>query len=177
MHAICRQGRSWRGGCLVDAGADMSAAQVRLATALDHTAVKSLYRELRPHDPEVSEEASLAHFRSVLDSPQVRLVVALSDGEVGATCMLACIPNFASAGMPIGVVEHVITATRFRRRGLAFAALQFALDEAWAMNCCMVFLLSGVQRNEAHRLYELAGFAGNQELGFVKKNPSLLRHD
>ncbi len=45
------------------------------------------------------------------------------------------------------------------------------------MNCCKVFLLSGVQRKEAHRLYELAGFAGNQELGFVKKNPSLLRHD
>ena len=114
--------------------------QVRLATEADHGAVKALYRELRPQDPEVDSDASLTHFRVVLQSPQARLVVALCEGEVGATCMLASIPNFASAGMPIGVIEHVITGERFRRRGLALAALEFALDAAWTMNCCKVFL-------------------------------------
>lgn len=155
----------------------MSAMQVRLATEADHGAVKALYRELRPQDPEVDSDASLTHFRVVLQSPQARLVVALCEGEVGATCMLASIPNFASAGMPIGVIEHVITGERFRRRGLALAALEFALDAAWTMNCCKVFLLSGAQREQAHRLYESAGFVGNQELGFVQKNPRAVRHD
>lgn len=91
--------------------------------------------------------------------------------------MLALIPNFASAGMPIGVIEHVITGERFRRKGLARAALAYALTAAWEMNCCKVFLLSGTQRKEAHRLYEAAGFVGNQELGFVQKNPRVVRHD
>ena len=85
--------------------------QVRLATEADHGAVKALYRELRPQDPEVDSDASLAHFRVVLQSPQARLVVALCEGEVGATCMLASIPNFANAGMPIGVIEHVSRKT------------------------------------------------------------------
>lgn len=151
--------------------------QVRLATEADHGAVKALYRELRPQDPEVDSDASLTHFRVVLQSLQARLVVALCEGEVGATCMLASIPNFANAGMPIGVIEHVITGERFRRRGLALTALEFALDAAWTMNCCKVFLLSGAQREQAHRLYESAGFVGNQELGFVQKNPRAVRHD
>ncbi|WP_422842766.1 GNAT family N-acetyltransferase [Acidovorax sp. M2(2025)] len=154
-----------------------SAAQVRLANEADHRAVRALYRELRPQDPELSDEASFQAFRAVLHSPQARLVVALDDGEIGATCMLACLPNFASAGRPIGVIEHVITGERFRRRGLAWAALAFALDEAWAMDCCKVFLLSGAQRVQAHRLYESVGFVGGRELGFVQKNPSGVHHD
>ena len=155
----------------------MSATLVRLAQEADHGAVRALYRELRPHDPVLGDDASLDSFRAVLRSPSARLVVALRHGEVGATCMLALVPNFASAGMPIGVVEHVITGRRFRRQGLARAALEFALDAAWALNCCKVFLLSGAQRTQAHRLYESVGFAGGRELGFVKRNPSLGHHD
>lgn len=155
----------------------MNATLVRLANEADHSAVKALYRELRPQDPDVGDEASLNHFLAVLQSPSARLVVALSDGHIGATCMLALLPNFASGGMPIGVIEHVITGERMRRRGLARAALAFALDTAWAMNCCKVFLLSGAQRKDAHRLYESAGFVGDRELGFVTKNPIGAPHD
>lgn len=155
----------------------MSATLARLANEADHGAVRALYRELRPQDPELSDDASLSNFRTVLQSPHARLVVALCQGEVGATCMLALLPNFASAGMPIGVIEHVITGARFRRMGLGRAVLQFAQDAAWAVNCCKVFLLSGAQRADAHRLYESVGFVGSRELGFVKKNPSLGHHD
>lgn len=154
-----------------------STTQVRLANESDHRAVKALYRELRPQDVDVSDETSLSLFRAVLRSSHARLVVALEGGEIGATCTLAFLPNFASAGRPIGVIEHVITGERFRRRGLARAALAFALDEAWAMDCCKVFLLSGSQRTEAHRLYESVGFVGGRELGFVRKNPSEGHHD
>jgi GNAT superfamily N-acetyltransferase len=155
----------------------MNVTLVRLATEADHAAVKALYRELRPQDPEVGDPASLKHFCAVLHSPSARLVVALSDGVIGATCMLALLPNFANGGMPIGVIEHVVTGESMRRRGLARAALAFALDTAWTMNCCKVFLLSGAQRTDAHRLYESAGFVGDKELGFITKNPNGAPHD
>lgn len=158
-------------------GATAAQVQVRLANEADHRAVKALYRELRPQDPDVDDETSLKLFGAVLGSPHARLVVALQDGEIGATCMLGFLPNFASGGMPVGVIEHVIAGARFRRRGLARAALGFALDQAWAMNCCKVFLLSGAQRTEAHRLYESVGFVAGRELGFVKRNPSGGHHD
>lgn len=158
-------------------GATAAPVQVRLANEADHRAVRALYRELRPQDPDVNDETSLNLFAAVLRSSHARLVVALEDAEIGATCMLAFLPNFASAGRPIGIIEHVITGERFRRRGLARAALAFALDEAWKMNCCKVFLLSGAQRTEAHRLYESVGFVAGRELGFVKRNPSEGHHD
>ena len=155
----------------------MGATLVRLAHEGDHDAVRELYRELRPRDPVMGDAASLSIFCAVLRSSSARLVVALTHGEVGATCMLALLPNFANGGMPIGVIEHVVTAGRVRGRGLARAALEFALDTAWSLNCCKVLLLSGVQRADAHRLYASVGFVGGTELGFVKKNPCLGNHD
>jgi len=56
-----------------------------------------------------------------------------------------------------------------RRRGLARAVLEFALKLAWSRGCYKVILLSGVQRSEAHKLYESIGFRGDVERGFVAK--------
>ena len=47
--------------------------------------------------------------------------------------------------------------------------MKYALDLAWANNCCKVVLLSGAQRVEAHRLYESLGFKGGIERGSVVK--------
>lgn len=71
---------------------------VRLARREDLSAVQRLYRELRPHDPELLPDEAARHWQAVLDQPHVRLVVADQDGLLASTCMLASIPNFASGG-------------------------------------------------------------------------------
>jgi GNAT superfamily N-acetyltransferase len=142
---------------------------IRLACHEDLASVQRLYKELRPHDPELSAEEAEATWRTLLDQPNVRLIVADYDGELVATCMLAFIPNFASGGRPIGFIEHVITLAEFRGQGFARAVLEYALGLAWSKNCCKVVLLSGAQRVEAHRLYESLGFRGDIERGFVVK--------
>jgi GNAT superfamily N-acetyltransferase len=147
-----------------------------LASYEDLACVQRLYKELRPQDPERSPEEAAASWRSLLDQPNVKLIVAEYDGRLVATCMLALIPNFASGGNPIGFIEHVITLSEFRGRGFARAVLEYALELAWSKNCCKVVLLSGAQRVEAHRLYEALGFRGDIERGFVVK-PEWLNHD
>jgi GNAT superfamily N-acetyltransferase len=142
---------------------------IRLARVEDLTSVQRLYKELRPHDPELSLDAAARLWRDVLAQPQIRLIVAEQDAQLAATCMLAFVPNFANGGRPIGFIEHVITLAEFRGRGLARAVLQHALDLAWSRDCCKVVLLSGAQRAEAHRLYESLGFRGDSERGFVIK--------
>lgn len=142
---------------------------IRLACHVDLAAVRRLYKELRPHDPELSPQEAAASWGALLDQSNVRLIVAEHDSQLVATCMLAFIPNFASGGRPIGFVEHVITLAEFRGRGFARAVLKYALDLAWVNNCCKVVLLSGAQRVEAHRLYESLGFRGDIERGFVVK--------
>jgi GNAT superfamily N-acetyltransferase len=142
---------------------------VRFAAARDLQGVLALYKELRPHDPELVSEQAEARWRELLAQSHIRVVVAESEGKLASTCMIALVTNLASGGRPFGVIEHVVTLSQFRSRGLARATLQHALDYAWSQSCCKVMLLSGMQRAEAHALYESMGFSGDIERGFVIK--------
>jgi len=142
---------------------------IRLARHEDLASVQRLYEELRPHDPKLSAAETEASWSALLDEPNVRLIVAEYESQLVATCMLAFIPNFASGGRHIGLIEHVVTLSEFRGRGFARAVLAHALKLAWSNSCCKVVLLSGAQRAEAHRLYQSLGFSGDVERGFVIK--------
>lgn len=150
----------------------MITTATRAAMPADLADVLALYRELRPHDPALSPERARVLWDGLLADQGVEIIVATCDDVVAATCMLALVPNLASGGRPIAMIEHVITAARFRRRGLARAVLQAALDRAWARDCCKVVLLSGSDRREAHGLYQALGFRGDVERGFVIKPPA-----
>jgi GNAT superfamily N-acetyltransferase len=148
---------------------DRGRPNVRFAEYADLSGVLHLYKELRPHDPELAAHDADARWGELLDQPHVRVVVAEVQGCLASTCMIASITNLASAGRPFAVIEHVVTLPQFRGHGLARATLQHALDFAWSKNCCKVMLLSGMQRPDAHRLYESVGFRGDIERGFVIK--------
>ena len=145
----------------------------RFAEHRDLDGVLHLYRELRPHDPRLTAHKADALWRELLSQPHIRVVVAEAEGYLASTCMIALIANLASDGRPFAVIEHVITLPQYRGRGLARATMQHALDFAWSRNCCKVMLLSGMQRPDAHRLYETLGFRGDIERGFVIKPASM----
>lgn len=140
---------------------------IRTCNEQDVAGLLALYRELRPHDPQLVEaEAALA---SLLAQSHVRLIVAEVEGQLAATCQLGVIPTLTNGGRPFGIIEHVITAARFRRQGLSQKVLEQALAIAWQQNCYKVMLLSGEGRESAHRLYEKLGFKAGIEKGFVIK--------
>lgn len=150
----------------------MQSSVVRFAAARDLPGLLTLYKELRPHDSELPPQQADARWRELLAQSHIRVVVAEIEGSLASTCMIALVANLASGGRPFGVIEHVVTLPQFRGRGLARATLQHALDFAWAQDCCKVMLLSGMQREEAHALYESLGFRGDIERGFVIKPAS-----
>ena len=141
----------------------------REARAEDLDGVLTLYRELRPNDPEMPREAARKAFAALLAREDIDFVVCEADGVLVATCMLAAVPNLANAARPFGVIEHVVTLSTHRKRGYGRLVLERALVRAWARGCCKVMLLSGAQRGEAHKLYESVGFNGDAERGFVAK--------
>lgn len=147
-------------------------ALIRLAEPRDLAGLVALYRELRPGDPELPHASAL--LGRLLKNVDIALAVCECDGALAATCMLAIVPNFAAGGQPFGVIEHVVTLSRFRRRGLARKVLLFAMHLAWSRDCYKVVLLSGAQRSEAHALYESVGFRGDVERGFVAKPASAI---
>jgi GNAT superfamily N-acetyltransferase len=140
---------------------------IRACNEQDVAGLLALYRELRPHDPQLVEaEAALA---SLLAQSHVRLIVAEVEGQLAATCQLGVIPTLTNGSRPFGIIEHVITAARFRRQGLSQKVLEQALAIAWQQDCYKVMLLSGEGRESAHRLYEKLGFKAGIEKGFVIK--------
>lgn len=145
--------------------------QIRLACDEDLEGITHLYACLRPEDPKLDKIQATALFLNVIRSEVTNLFVAEVDGQLASTCMLALIPNFASGGRHIGVIEHVITLPDHRGKGIATRTIDAALTFAWDKRCCKVFLLSAATRIEAHRIYESLGFNGDVERGFVIKAP------
>lgn len=146
-----------------------AAIHCRAATVADLPALLALYQQLRPHDPPLPTDFAS---ESVLNHPATEILVCCSDTEIAASCQLAVIPTLTNAGRPFAVLEHVITAEAFRRRGLAQRLLQYAIDLAQQRQCYKVLLLSGAQRPAAHQLYQQLGFNGDVERGFVLKLPA-----
>ncbi|TMP37631.1 GNAT family N-acetyltransferase [Pseudoalteromonas rubra] len=146
-------------------------AKIRLATPQDLSGIVQLYKELRGHDPQMNELILESAWSELLSSPAVNIVVAEVDGQLASTCQLGVVPTLTNGCRPFGIIEHVITSERFRRRGLSQQVIEQALSLAWEQHCYKVMLLSGATRTSAHKLYEKVGFKSDVENGFVIKNP------
>jgi GNAT superfamily N-acetyltransferase len=148
---------------------------VRRVVEQDLTGILALYRELRPHDPDLLPAPARQALVKLIQDQNIALIVSEYDGVLTSTCMLAIIPNLACGTRPFGVVEHVVTLREFRRRGHGRKVLEHALNLAWTEGCYKVMLLSGEQRTAAHRFYESVGFVSGLEKGFVARSPDAAR--
>jgi GNAT superfamily N-acetyltransferase len=142
---------------------------IRLCVQSDLDGLLKLYRELRPNDPIIPESKLQYAWEDLLNNPYVKIIVAEVDGELASACQLSICPTLTNGARPFGIVEHVITASKYRRRGLSQKVIEKALSLAWGLDCYKVMLLSGEGRVEAHKLYEKIGFKSGVERGFVIK--------
>ncbi|MGP9802331.1 GNAT family N-acetyltransferase [Rheinheimera sp. NSM] len=142
---------------------------IRIATIDDLNGVLKLYKELRPTDPDLEPNLAREKWAEIIDDTQTDIIVAEVNGELASTCALGVNNSIANGARPFAIIEHVVTADKFRRQGLSRLVLQFAISLAWQKNCCKVMLLSGEALKNAHSLYESVGFKAGIEKGFVIK--------
>jgi GNAT superfamily N-acetyltransferase len=143
---------------------------IRSAESKDLAGLLALYRELRPNDPVLPSDIARQAFENLLSRTDIDIFVCEVDEALVSTCMLVVVPNLASGARPFAIVEHVVTLFAHRRRGYSRLVLEHALAHAWSRGCYKAMLFSGVQRIDAHKLYESVGFVGDVERGFVVKN-------
>jgi len=115
-----------------------------------------------PKDPSVQKT-----WEAILADPKLRYYGFDAEGKIVSTCTLTLIPNLNRGLRPYGLIENVITAPAFRKRGLATQVLRHALNEAWREGCYKVMLLTGSKQEETLRFYEKSGFQRNVKTGFV----------
>ena len=147
----------------------MTSAIRKAQEAQDLQGILTLFRELRPNDPELAPHNASRLFEQLLQQDFVHMFVVEVGEELVATYTLAVIPNLASGGRSYALIEHVVTLAAHRGHGYGRAVLNHAIDF-----CLEARLLQGdatLRRTatEAHKLYESLGFNGDVERGFVKK--------
>ena len=90
----------------------------REARPEDFDAIRALYRQLHPHDPEVEDGSDEVVFERIVASPGLHLFVLELDGAVVATTYLNVIPNLTRSASPYAVIENVVVEERRRATGL-----------------------------------------------------------
>ena len=129
-----------------------------------------LYRYLHASDdPLPTQDVVDAIWRTIQQNPDLKYFGAFVDDALASTCTLSVIPNLTRGCRPYGVIENVVTAPAFRRRGFGRAVLQHALDHAWSRGCYKVMLLTGRKNEETYRFYESVGFDRHAKQAFLAK--------
>jgi ribosomal protein S18 acetylase RimI-like enzyme len=101
-------------------------------------------------------------FERVARDPNIRLVVATSEGGEVIGCLQLCIlPGLSSQGASRGLIEDVRVASHCRSRGIGEQLVRWAIAEAEANGCRLVELLTHTTRVDAQRFYKRLGFAAS----------------
>jgi len=128
----------------------------------------SLYRQLHEQDDPLPERAQVAaHWETILRDPAQLYLGAFADGALVAACNAAVIPNLTRGARPYAVIENVVTAANYRRRGIGASVMRALLALCWARRCYKVMLMSAGGRAEIHAFYEALGFDKHAKQAFV----------
>jgi len=141
---------------------------VRSAHKDDLNELLRLYAHLNPEDADLLPPRSelAGRWTEMVANPMVTTIVAECEDRLAASCSLTVVPNLTRGARPFGVIENVITHPDFRRRGLASAVIERAIETAQQADCYKVMLLSSISRTGAHALYEKLGFRRDTKVGF-----------
>jgi len=128
-----------------------------------------LYKQLHPNDPNVYENKALKDtWDLIYNDLNLYYIVVEVDGKIVSSCNISIIKNLTRNLSPYGLIENVITDSKYRKKGYATKALNMAIDIAKDNDCYKVMLLTGSKREETLKFYEQAGFIRGIKIGFVK---------
>jgi GNAT superfamily N-acetyltransferase len=145
------------------------AGMFREAVPDDLEAIRRLYRQLHPKDPELQDGSDAAAFRVILSSPGLHLLVLEREGVVVATTYLNVIPNMTRAASPYAVIENVVVEQTLRGTGLGKQIMASTLEVAWAAGCYKAMLMTGSRTPATHAFYRACGFSPDAKTAYLAR--------
>jgi GNAT superfamily N-acetyltransferase len=128
---------------------------VRAESDAQILATCEVMRQLRPHLP--AGDAYVATIRGLMDADGYRLAAVLEDDVVRAVAGYRA-HGTLYAGRVL-MLDDLVSDERARSHGHGAALLAWLRDEARALGCAELHLLSNVVRERAHRFYFREGMA------------------
>lgn len=142
--------------------------EIRELASADLDALLALYEHLHEDDDPLPSRSQLDRLwqRICTDSDHLIRGGFLA-GELITSCTGAIVPNLTRGARPYAVIENVVTRREQRGRGYGSAVIQSLLESCWGRGCYKAMLLSGAQRDAAHRFYEANGFDRHAKQAFL----------
>lgn len=120
--------------------------EIRFAENNDLDKLLDLYKELNPDDQPLNSKIAKDIWDKSLTSDYIKYIVGIDDNSIVASCNIAIILNLTRSGRPYGVIENVITNSKYRRKGIGREVIDYAIQYAQRNNCYKVVLLSSSKR-------------------------------
>ncbi len=146
--------------------------KIRPATKDDLPLLLNLYRHLNTDDPILSEADATKILDELHNYDGSKILVGQIGLEIVSTCTLIVIPNLTRGGTSYALLENVVTHEQYRKRGLARAILQAAIDSAWQHGCYKVMLLTGSKEPGTFEFYEKVGFTQSKTGFQIRRIPT-----
>lgn len=112
--------------------------------------------------------AYLAAFRWIAESPDNRLLVVESGGEVVGTAQVTFTTSLTGRGSTKMTIEAVQVRADMRGRGYGELLIRHCIELGRERGVRLIDLMSNAVRTDAHRFYERLGFA-KSHVGFKMK--------
>lgn len=97
-------------------------------------------------------------FSRISQYPNYDIFVARINDEIVGCFSLLIMDNLAHGGLPSAIVEDVIVAPTWQRKGIGTRMMQCAVERSQAAKCYKLVLSSNMTREVAHCFYEKFGF-------------------
>jgi ribosomal protein S18 acetylase RimI-like enzyme len=142
---------------------------MRMVDKNDLLALQNLYVSL--HETEIMPVTSdaLKTWEEILETPDYYILVGEERGVMVSSVTLVIIKNLTRKMRPYALIENVVTASAYRKKGYATCLLKKAVEIAREHNCYKIMLLSGSKNESTLRLYKNAGFADTEKKGFIMR--------
>ncbi|MFH2012385.1 MAG: GNAT family N-acetyltransferase [Pseudomonadota bacterium] len=145
---------------------------IRKLNKSDLLVLLELYTHLHASDdPLPSQNVVEKVWDTILQNPNLKYFGVFVEDKLVSSCMLSVIPNLTRGCRPYGVIENMVTHSKFRKQGYGRSVLQHALDHAWSIGCYKVMLLSGRKDEGTYKFYESVGFDRDAKQAFLAKPP------
>ena len=142
---------------------------VRMVTRNDLPALQELYSHLHDQNITPVTPEQIKIWEEILRTPGYYILIGDYMGQVVSSVTIIIIKNLTRNMRPYALIENVVTAPDYRKKGCAGLLMKKAAEIAEKNDCYKIMLLTGSKKESTLDFYRKAGFSDTEKTGFVMR--------
>jgi len=142
---------------------------IRMVNKNDLPELQELYLNL--YDTEIAPitTESMRLWENILNDPDYHILIGEVTGEIVSSVTLVIIKNLTRQMRPYALIENIVTAPAYRKKGYGRLLLNKAIEMAKEHNCYRVMFISDSKNESNTNFYLNSGFTNTDKSAYVMK--------